>query len=101
MSPRGRLVFPAIASYAVWRNYREFVTLLNGVPDGDGKRDVLVVMKGSIQVSGAPVGVISRAPAATDLRSYSLDLKSSDFNRDTFADLVIRGVDLGPKGHLS
>ena len=98
MSPGGRLVFPAIASYAVWRNYREFVTLLNGDTDGDGKRDVLVVMKGGIQVLRGTSGGYLRAPAATDLRSYSLDLKSSDFNRDTFADLVIRGVDLGPKG---
>jgi hypothetical protein len=101
MSPGGRQVFPAIASYAVWRNFREFVALLNGDTNGDGKRDALVVMKSGVQVLQGTNGGYLRAPAATDLGSYSLDLKSSDFNRDNFADLMIRGFDGGPKGTFS
>jgi hypothetical protein len=35
------------------------------------------------------------APSATEIQSYSLDLKSTDLNHDGFADLVIRGFDNG------
>jgi len=99
-SPGGRFVFPPIAAYSVFGSLGQFVSLLNGDTSGDGKRDVLVVIKSGVQVLRGTSGGYLRAPAATDVRTYSLDLKSSDFNHDNWSDLVIRGLDLGVQVNL-
>src|SRR6201998_3955093 len=100
MSPGGRLVFPAIASYAVGGDIGKFVTLLTGDTNGDGKRDVLVVMQNGVQVLQGISGGYLSAPDAGDVRTYSLDLKSSNFDpiTGTAGDLMIRGLDIGAGG---
>lgn len=100
MSPGGRLVFPPIASYAVGGDIQNFVALLNGDANGDGKRDVLVVMRSGVQVLKGTSGGYLSAPNAGEVQTYSLDLKSSNFDpiTGTAADLMIRGVDNGLKG---
>jgi FG-GAP-like repeat/Bacterial Ig-like domain (group 3) len=80
--------------YAVADSYRAFIALLTGDVNGDGKRDVLVVSVFGVQVLLGIGGGQLRAPAATELQSYSADLKSTDLNHDGNADLVIRGYDV-------
>ena len=89
-------LIPAPAKrYAVADSYRAFIALLTGDVNGDGKRDVLLVNVHGVQVLLGIGGGNLRAPAATELRSYSMDLKSTDLNHDGNADLVIRGNDIG------
>jgi hypothetical protein len=102
MSPGGRLVFPAIASYAVAGDLRRFVALLNGDTNGDGKRDVLVVMQNGVQVLKGTSGGYLSAPNASEMGTYSLDLKSTNFNpiAGTASDVMLRGLNVSVHGDL-
>jgi hypothetical protein len=102
MSPGGRLVFPAIATYAVAGDIQRFVTLLNGDANGDGKRDVLVVMQNGVQVLKGTSGGYLSAPDAGEVGTYSLDLKSTNFNpiAGTASDVMLRGLNVSVHGDL-
>jgi FG-GAP-like repeat/Bacterial Ig-like domain (group 3)/FG-GAP repeat len=102
MSPGGRLVFPAIASYAVAGDLQRFVALLNGDTNGDGKRDVLVVMQNGVQVLKGTSGGYLSAPNASEMGTYSLDLKSTNFNpiAGTASDVMLRGLNVSVHGDL-
>ncbi|HEY2470767.1 MAG TPA: FG-GAP-like repeat-containing protein [Terracidiphilus sp.] len=102
MSPGGRLVFPEIASYAVAGDIQRFVALLNGDANGDGKRDLLVVMQNGVQVLEGVSGGYLSAPNAGEVATFSLDLKSSNFDpaAGTPSDLMIRGLDVSVHGDL-
>ena len=85
--------------YAVGGANSSFVTLLSGDVNGDGKRDILFVGAAGVQVLlGIGAGHML-APSASEIQSYSLDLKSTDLNHDGFADLVIRGLDTGTQAN--
>ena len=85
--------------YAVGGANSSFVTLLSGDVNGDGKRDILFVGSAGVQVLlGIGVGHMV-APSASEIQSYSVDLKSTDLNHDGFADLVIRGLDTGTQAN--
>ena len=75
------------------------MALLSGDVNGDGKRDILFVGLAGVQVLlGIGAGHMP-APSASEIQSYSLDLKSTDLNHDGFADLVIRGIDTGTQAN--
>jgi hypothetical protein len=81
--------------YAVGVENSTFVALLSGDVNGDGKRDILFVGAAGVHVLlGIGAGHMA-APSATEIQSYSVDLKATDLNHDGFADLVIRGLNNG------
>jgi len=79
--------------YATADSYLSFIALLTGDVNGDGKRDALLVNARGVQVLLGIGGGHLRAPAATELQSFSSDLKATDLNHDGNADVVIRGFD--------
>lgn len=82
-STTGLTSVPA-ARYGVVGDYHLFVTLLSGDVNGDGTRDLLVVAHAGVQVLLGTGGGHMRAPAATEIQSFSEDLKATDLNHDGF-----------------
>lgn len=90
-----------IARYAVGgeSGNNTIVALLTGDANGDGKRDLLFVRHSGVQVLLGTGGGHMRAPTATEIQSYSLDLKSTDLNHDGYSDILIRGLETGTQAN--